>query len=76
MDAKVRFCIETYASAESEFGIYFVPSSTVTTSLVLMSRTDFEVYVCMYIEMFIQGYPRHSSGNYGIPVVKKLVKIK
>ena len=30
-------------------------------------------YVCMYVEMFIQGYPRHNSGNYGVPVVKKLV---
>ena len=28
--------------AESEFGIHFVSDSTVTTSLVLMSRTDFE----------------------------------
>ena len=28
--------------AESEFGIHFVSGSTVTTSLVLMSRTDFE----------------------------------
>ena len=24
--------------------------------------------------MFIQGYPRHNSGNYGVPVVKMLVK--
>ena len=29
-------------NAESEFGINFVSGSTVTTSLVLMSRTDFE----------------------------------
>ena len=28
--------------AESEFGIHFVSGSMVTTSLVLMSRTDFE----------------------------------
>ena len=28
--------------AESEFGIHFVSGSTVTTSFVLMSRTDFE----------------------------------
>ena len=28
--------------AESEFGIHFVSGSKVTTSLVLMSRTDFE----------------------------------
>ena len=28
--------------AESEFGIHFVPSSTVATNFVLMSRTDFE----------------------------------
>ena len=30
----------------------------------------------MYVEMFIQGYPRHNSGNYGVPVVKKLLKKK
>ena len=29
-------------NAESEFGIHFVSGLTVTTSLVLMSRTDFE----------------------------------
>ena len=33
-------------------------------------------FVCMYVEMFIQGYQRHNSGNYGVPVVKKLVKKK
>ena len=32
------------AASESEFGIHFVSGSTVTRSLVLMSRTDFENY--------------------------------
>ena len=32
------------------------------------------LYVCMYVKMLIQGYPRHNSGNYEVPVVKKLVK--
>ena len=38
-----KFCILGISfDAESEFGIHFVSGSTVTTSLVLMSRTDFE----------------------------------
>ena len=37
---------------------------------------DSYFHVCMYVEMFIQGYPCHNSGNYGVPVVKKLVKKK
>ena len=32
----------TSYNAQSEFGIHFVSGSMVTTSLVLMSRTDFE----------------------------------
>ena len=35
--------------AEPESGIHFVSGSTVTTSLVLMSRTDFENWICVWI---------------------------
>ena len=36
--------------AASEFGIYFVPKSTVTTSLVLMSRTDFDNFLAKVVD--------------------------
>ena len=34
------------------------------------------MYVCMHVEMFIQGYLCYNSGNYGVPVVQMLVKKK
>ena len=41
----------TNFNAESEFGIHFVSGLTVTTSLVLMSRTDFENSVIIKVSL-------------------------
>ena len=44
-----NFALGIGFDAESESGIHFVSGSTVTTSLILMPRTDFENNVQIYL---------------------------